>query len=293
MAPGLPGYDVDASRTPSIDARRWARFPDCRAVDPRSFRSSRLMSPAISDLRTPASSRFTDAERDALLAEHLKLVHHLARRLSRRLSTSTDVDELVSAGTLGLMQALEAFDASRGRAFSTFAAPRIRGAMLDELRRQDHAPRRARHRARAIGVARRALAQASGHAPSDADVARHLGIDLTTFGRWQRVAAGVDHAPIDAPASAFPELVTSETDGADAALLREERVRVLRDAIHTLREQQRLVLALYYFEELPIAQIAPVLGVTESRVSQIHRKALRSLRATLHEAFDVPVGRAA
>src|SRR5207302_4030753 len=130
--------------------------------------------------------------------------------------------------------------------------------------------------------------------------------DLGTFWRWERDVAGMEHESIDVrPTSGgaerggadrggsrmpvLAELATAETDGADAQLEREERVTVLRDAILALKEQQRVVLSLYYFEELPMAQIAPVLGVTESRVCQIHKKALRALRETLH----APMGQAA
>ena len=97
-----------------------------------------------------------DAARDRLLQDHLGLVHHVARQVSRTLAVRADFDELVSAGTIGLMTALEGFDASRGLAFSTFAAPRIRGAILDELRKQDHVPRSIRRKTREISAAREA-----------------------------------------------------------------------------------------------------------------------------------------
>src|SRR5665213_2867445 len=100
-------------------------------------------------------ARGSQDARDSLLAEHLGLVHHVARQLSRTLAPKADIDEMVSAGTMGLMSALEGFDPSRGLAFSTFAAPRIRGAILDELRRQDHVPRSVRRKARERSAARR------------------------------------------------------------------------------------------------------------------------------------------
>src|SRR5919206_2466360 len=97
------------------------------------------------------------AAREQLLSEHLGLVHHVARQMSRTLAVKADFDELVSAGTIGLMSALDSFDPSRGLAFSTFAAPRIRGAILDELRRQDHVPRSIRRKSREIAAARETL----------------------------------------------------------------------------------------------------------------------------------------
>src|ERR1044071_9479205 len=109
--------------------------------------------------------------RETLLKEHLSLVHHVARQLPRSLAAPADFDELVSCGTIGLMSALDAFDASRGLAFSTFAVPRIRGAILDELRRQDHVPRSIRRKTREISAARETLMRALGRAPEDKEVA--------------------------------------------------------------------------------------------------------------------------
>src|SRR5438477_7916108 len=124
-----------------------------------------------------------DAARDALLTEHLSLVHHVARQLERRLTNEVDHDELVSAGTLGLISAMGAFDAGRGLAFSTFAVPRIRGAILDELRRQDHVPRSVRRKTRDIGAARQNLAARLTRTPDDREVAQHLGVDMDTLWR--------------------------------------------------------------------------------------------------------------
>jgi RNA polymerase sigma factor for flagellar operon FliA len=123
------------------------------------------------------------AARQALLQENLSLVHHVARQLSRALAAPADFDELVSCGTIGLMNALDAFDASRGHAFSTFAVPRIRGAILDELRRQDHVPRSIRKKTRDISAARETLTRIFGRPATDKELAEHLGIDLPTLWR--------------------------------------------------------------------------------------------------------------
>ena len=122
----------------------------------------------------------TDA-RNALLREHLSLVHHVARKLARHLADDADLDELVSAGTMGLMGAAEAFDAGRGLAFSTFAVPRIRGAILDELRKQDHAPRSVRRKTRDMAQAREQLMRSLGREPSSAEIADALGVDRQTL----------------------------------------------------------------------------------------------------------------
>src|SRR6185436_17663779 len=111
--------------------------------------------------------------------------HHVARQLSRALAAPADFDELVSCGTMGLMNALEAFEPARGLAFSTFAVPRIRGAILDELRRQDHVPRSVRRKTRESSQARETLTRIFGRVASDREIAEHLGIDLQTLWRWQ------------------------------------------------------------------------------------------------------------
>jgi RNA polymerase sigma factor for flagellar operon FliA len=227
--------------------------------------------------------------RDALLQEHLSLVHHVARQLARGLTTEADIDELVSAGTMGLMSALESFDVGRGLAFSTFAVPRIRGAILDELRRQDHVPRSVRRKTRSIATARETLTGTLGRTPAMAEVAAQLGVDAPTLWRWQADVEGAVHVPLDGgPArhdgtgTVVPaELLGSGEELADDRLSREEEVVRLRAALLGLKEQERTVLSLYYFEELKAREIAEVLGVSESRISQIRSKALVQLRETL------------
>jgi RNA polymerase sigma factor (sigma-70 family) len=123
--------------------------------------------------------------RDALLQDNLSLVHYVAKQLSRSMSADADPDEMINIGTLGLMSALESFDESRGLAFSTYAVPRIRGAILDELRRQDHVPRSIRRKTRDIAQARETLMCTLGRAPRDTEVARLLDIDVETLWRWQ------------------------------------------------------------------------------------------------------------
>jgi RNA polymerase sigma factor FliA len=227
--------------------------------------------------------------RDVLLREHLSLVHHVARQLARGLATEADIDELVSAGTMGLMSALESFDLRRGLAFSTFAVPRIRGAILDELRRQDHVPRSVRRKTRSIAAARETLTGTLGRAPVPAEVAAQLGVDAETLWRWQADVEGAVHMPLDSGPSqhdggpaVFPaELLGNGEELAVDRLAREEAVARLREALMGLKEQERTVLSLYYFEELKAREIAEILGVSESRISQIRSKALGQLRGTL------------
>jgi RNA polymerase sigma factor FliA len=229
----------------------------------------------------------SDTARDAV-SQHLGLVYHVARGLMRSRGIMVELDELVSAGTLGLIEALASFDASRGLAFTTFAAPRIRGAMLDELRRLDHVPRSVRRRARAVAAATESLTNEIGATPDDSQVAARLGIDRETLWRWQHDGEAahtmsLEHAHGDSESGDFAEQVfeASGRSDVDDALTREQELVALQTAIRALGSRERTVLALYYYEELRLHQIAEVLGVTESRVSQIRTRAIARLREQL------------
>ncbi|CAN5828332.1 FliA/WhiG family RNA polymerase sigma factor [soil metagenome] len=227
--------------------------------------------------------------RDQLLSEHLGLVHHVARQISRSLSAHADFDELVSAGSIGLINAMGTFDPSRGLAFSTFAAPRIRGAILDELRRQDHVPRSIRRKVRDIAAAREALTRVLVRAPEHRQIAEHLGIELETLWRWDSEIQDTVQVSLDQPLpdgdgrSATPaDLVAGDTDRTiEGPINHGQEMEILRRALVGLKEQERVVLSLYYFEELRLHQIATVLELTESRVSQIRSKAIAKLRVEM------------
>ena len=226
--------------------------------------------------------------RDALLQDNLSLVHYVAKQLSRSMSADADPDEMVNIGTLGLMSALESFDESRGLAFSTYAVPRIRGAILDELRRQDHVPRSIRRKTRDIAQARETLMRTLGRSPRDGEVAQQLGIDVETLWRWQadmertvQVSLSASEGDRDEAGPSPIEFLRVTAESADDRLQHEETVASLREAILQLKDQQRTVLSLYYFEELNAREIADVLGISESRVSQIRSKALSQLRCIM------------
>lgn len=227
--------------------------------------------------------------RDRLIQDNLSLVHHVARQLSRALAAPADFDELVSCGTIGLMGAIEAFEPARGLSFSTFAVPRIRGAILDELRRQDHVPRSIRRKTRDIAQARETLTRIFGRPASDQELAEHLGIDLMTLWRWQADTEGAVHISIDQSTTDQdgstglpPELLSTEQQpSVEDDITADQEKELLKRALQGLKEQERIVLTLYYFEELKLHEIATVLDVTESRVSQIRSKALGRLRTHL------------
>lgn len=233
------------------------------------------------------------AARDALLVHHLRLVHHVARRIYRRIDDRVEYDELVSAGTLGLTAALDSFDSSRRVAFATYAIPRIRGAILDELRRVDVFSRGKRRRHRAMTRAHDELTRTLSRAPAVSEQAAHLGVDTRTLLRWQSEDP-VAHVPLDAQCveavsvkAGSANMVIDPAEELEHRLSMEQEVAYLRDAMLRLREQERVVLTLYYYEELKLKEIAAVLGVTESRVSQIRARALAALRAMLEPFRDV------
>ncbi len=227
--------------------------------------------------------------RDALLTKHLRLVHHVARQLMKTSRLDAEFDELVSAGTIGLIKAVENFEPARGLAFSTFAAPRIRGAILDDFRRRDHAPRSIRRKQRDLSQAREHLMASLDRAPTDEELAKEMGIEVDKLWKWKRDTERAVHVSLDrpldpsAPRSTTPEqIITDETgDDIEGTIGFGEEVGILRDEILKLKEQERIVLSLYYFEELKLHEIATVLGVTESRISQIRSKAVKSLRSRM------------
>jgi RNA polymerase sigma factor for flagellar operon FliA len=241
--------------------------------------------PSILDRRATLSD---DDSRDAILRQHLGLVYHVAQQLVRARANDVELDDLVSAGTLGLIDAFEHFDTSRGLAFSTFAAPRIRGAMLDELRRLDRVPRSVRRKTRQIDGASMALAGVLGREPGHAELAEGLGIDLATLWRWQTEREATHVVSLDgAPGNAdggrsSREWLAGETgEEIDDSITLGQEAALLRDALLEIPEQERTVLSLYYFEELKLNDIARILEVSESRVSQIRSKATLRLRRRL------------
>jgi RNA polymerase sigma factor for flagellar operon FliA len=226
--------------------------------------------------------------REALLAEHISLVHHVARQIHRRVSSDVELDELVSAGTMGLIEALERFEPTRGLAFSTFAVPRVRGAILDELRRIDHVPSSMRRRTRTLSTARESLRHELGREPVAEEVAELLGLDLPTLWKLEAEAEGTMRVALDGAANDDADsaphtqaMAAEEYAGVEERITLDQETAILRETILRLSQQERTVLTLYYFEELKLHEIAAVLEVTESRVSQIRAKAVTKLRGEL------------
>jgi RNA polymerase sigma factor for flagellar operon FliA len=231
--------------------------------------------------------------RSQLLDRYLGLVYHAAREMMKRASRDIEIHDLVSAGTIGLVQALEGFEPSRGLAFSTYAVPRIRGSILDELRSHDRMPRTVRARRRAIAAARSQLQHAHGRSPSASEVADALGVDLATLWKWEQ---DIDRrAPVALDQSAgtgggetplVESIADPTTPEPDARIARDESLGELRGAFDALPQRERLVLTLYYYEELNLRQIGEVMHVSESRISQIRTRALKRLRELVEDCVQ-------
>jgi RNA polymerase sigma factor for flagellar operon FliA len=227
--------------------------------------------------------------RDELISQNLRLVYHVAGQIRKTCPRHIGFDELVSAGTVGLMNAIDTFDPNRGLAFSTLAATRIRGAILDDLRKQDAVPRSVRKRQKEVAQAERNLSRALKRMPTAEETAQELGIELEEYWKWNHDLERGNHISLDQPRSsdgANKTLVgelNTKGNGADIEDLvsREEEIRILMDKLGELKPRERVVLSLYYFEGLMHLQIAIFLGVSESRVSQIRSKAISELRARM------------
>lgn len=222
--------------------------------------------------------------RDRLIVHYSPLVKFVAGRVGAGLPNSVDPGDLVSAGVFGLIDAVERFDSARGVKFETFAVPRIRGAVFDGLRSLDWVPRSVRSRARKVESAFSELEGKHGRAPTDDELAIHLKISDTEFHKWLASIATTTVGPLDRAlnAGAEPRGLAGEVPDSPAMLVEEGEVRrLVRQEVRRLPDREKLVLSLYYDEGLTLSEIGGVLGVTESRVSQIHTKAVIHLRARM------------
>jgi RNA polymerase sigma factor for flagellar operon FliA len=232
--------------------------------------------------------------RSHLLEGYLGLVHHFARELFHYAPPDVELDDLIGAGTLGLIQSLETFDPGRGVAFSSFAVPRIRGAIFDDLRNRDWLPRTAKTHARDLSRAEAKLQQGLGRAPEPAEVAAELGLTMEAYWRWREDRDGRTFVGFDSTvsldgshtASVAETIPDRAGDNPPERLTRAEALHELREAMGALPAKERLVLALSFYEEATLRQIGEVLHVSESRVSQIRTQALQRLRTVLSLAAE-------
>ncbi|MCZ7563123.1 MAG: RNA polymerase sigma factor FliA [Burkholderiales bacterium] len=229
------------------------------------------------------------SRREAALAEYAPLVRRIAHHLLARLPSSVSLDDIVQAGMIGLMDALGRFEEGQGTQFATYASQRIRGAMLDELRGHDWLPRAARKSMREIDAALGRLQQRLGRSPSEAEIAADLKVPLATYQQMLQDAKGHQLVHLEDFSDGEDENLLERSVAAEGAenplaMLQDKRFRgALVTAIADLPERENTVMGLYYEQELNFREIAAVLGVTESRVCQIHTQAVARLRAALQD----------
>lgn len=227
------------------------------------------------------------------VSQHYDLVKRTAYHLCARLPASVDVNDLIQAGMIGLLEASRNYDASHGAgaSFATFAALRIRGAMLDEVRRNGWAPRSIQKQTRDLAEATRRIEQRCGRTAEASEIAQEMGISVDNYYEMAEQAARSQVLAYDALANDEGEVagVSLAGDNPVDALEKADFESDLAHAIENLPERERMVMALYYQEELNLKEIGAVLGVSESRVCQLHGQALTRLRARLGDWInDMP-----
>jgi len=225
--------------------------------------------------------------RNFLMEEYLPLVKYNAERIYAKLPDEVELDDLISAGIFGLMDAIEAFDLERGVKFSTYCAPRIRGAILDELRSMDWVPRLVRSRAHKLDQACKQLEAEFGRAASDEEIARRMGINQQEYIKLKRDATAVSLVSLsrkwfetDSQKDVCEIDVLEDKRGEDP--LDEIQKRDLKEALTKgLSRAEKLILVLYYYEEMTMKEIGATLDLSESRVSQMHSSILARLKAQM------------
>lgn len=226
--------------------------------------------------RAHAAYATAGGDDNALILRHTTLIDRLARRMSLRVGDPALFDDLWSAGALGLLDAARRFDVAQAVRFETFAEHRIRGAMLDELRRLDHLPRRLRSDVEKVAAAKKELEGELGRDPEAEEVAERLGMDLETLAEMELLQQPVMPMPDDLP-------VASAEMPVDEALFRHQRQALVEEAVGGLPERLQLLLQLHYVEGLTYKEIAGIFKVSEPRICQLHKDAMGRLRGKLSD----------
>ncbi|NRA36587.1 MAG: FliA/WhiG family RNA polymerase sigma factor [Planctomycetes bacterium] len=230
----------------------------------------------------------TSQERDSEILRHLPLVHSVVERIAIHLPPHIDKEDLFHAGVIGLIDALDRFDASRKNAFSTYAVLRIRGSILDELRSRDVVSRNMRMHMREYKKAIHELTHSLDRLPNDEELIDYLDISADDLFEIERQSQFANQISLDAPhgeQGTLGSIVNSRNDEQPCANIeREDQQQMLHKIINSLKEQERLIIKLYYFEGLLMKEIAMVLDLTESRICQIHSRLVTLLRVRLEKA---------
>ncbi|MBQ7562952.1 MAG: FliA/WhiG family RNA polymerase sigma factor [Lachnospiraceae bacterium] len=236
--------------------------------------------------------------RENIILEYAPLVKVVAGRLAMYLGYNVEYDDLVSYGIFGLIDAIDKFDAGKDVKFETYASLRIRGSILDQIRKMDWIPRTVRKKQRDIAQAVKEIEAKTGRTASDEEIAKHLGISGDEFDSWQSqmkvtnlisLDEFIDQGGGDAGLNEGPEL-SSKYDMPEEAVEREELKKVLTEALTLLTEKEQRVIQLYYYEDLTLKEISNILEVSESRISQLHTKALQKMRGKMGAYMGIIAG---
>jgi RNA polymerase sigma factor FliA len=235
-------------------------------------------------------------ERERLIMEHLPQVRLIARRIHERLPESISLDDLVSTGTIGLISAIDRFDASHNVKLKTYAEYKIRGAILDSLRGLDWAPRQQRKRAKQIESAIVALEQQLQRMPNEEEIATHLHVDIDEYHEWLVDIRGVNLGSLQAGTAdeesrdLLKFISDDESNWPSRLLERSELEKLLAQALDKMPNVERTVLSLYYYEELTLREISKVVKLHESRVSQLKSQGILRLRAYIEKRWPTDRG---
>jgi RNA polymerase sigma factor FliA len=229
------------------------------------------------------------ADKNSLLTAHMPLVKRLAHHMKAKLPASVEVDDLIQAGMMGLLDAINRYEENQGAQFETYAVLRIRGAMVDELRNNDWMPRSTRQNMRKVEQAMASLQQQLGRPPSESEVAKSLKLPLADYQEMLGESGGhqlvyyEDFHDSEEGSDGFLDRYAVDDDDPLRSLLDSDFRQAVIDAIDGLPPREKLLMGLYYEEELNLKEIGAVMGVSESRVSQLHTQAVARLRAWLKE----------
>jgi RNA polymerase sigma factor FliA len=237
-------------------------------------------------------SKYNEDERDELIRNFMPLVKRVVHRLAGRLPAEVDIKEMLNSGIIGLVDALEKYDPRHETNFSTYAQFRIRGTILDSFRVQDWVPRSLRHKAHKLEAAYLKLEQELGRPAEDSEVAKELGVDFDHLQKMLGEVTGVVMLSIEELGFGHGEdrfradesLPSTKPDPL-LSLLEGEKVEIVARALDRLPEKERLVITLYFYEELNLKEIGEIIGVTESRASQVRSRALLRLRSYLQKTI--------
>jgi len=236
-------------------------------------------------------------DRDTLIEDYIPLVKYLAQRISLKLPNHVEIDDLVNSGIIGLIDAIEKFDHSRGIQFKTYAEFRIRGAIFDGLRSLDWVPRSVRKQKKMVEQSYAQLEQQLGRHATDEELSKSLGVGLdefykildnlkgVTMGKFVELNNNDSQSNMDGD-SAIAFIPDTSSDDPYHTFQKQELTEILAESIRNLPDKERYVVSLYYFDELTMKEIGTVLSITESRVSQLHTKSMIRLRETLRSYID-------